>query len=106
MKQCKSCPWKRSTVASRDIPGGYDRAKHEALRNTIANGVGVPTIGCVRMMACHDTPVGRERPCTGWVANQLGPGNNLPLRMLARDGRFSALELDGEQWEHFEETLR
>jgi len=39
------------------------------------------------------------------VANQLGPGNNIALRMLARDGRFSKLETVGEQHETFEGTL-
>ena len=104
MKQCKACPWKRSTVAARDIPGGYCRNKHANLRNTIAEpGRFVP--GPMRMMACHETPVGRESACVGWVAHQLGPGNNIGLRLLARDGRFNGIELDGEQCETFEETL-
>ena len=57
-------------------------------------------------MACHETPVGAELPCVGWLAHQLGPGNNLPLRFAARQGQISTdFELDGEQHETFEETL-
>lgn len=106
MKQCKACPWKRSTVPERDIPGGYSRAKHEALRCTVAEPGEVRLGAELRIMACHETPVGRERACVGWVANQLGPGNNIGLRMLALDGRFRDMELVGEQCETLEETIR
>lgn len=59
------------------------------------------------MMACHESLVGAERPCVGWVANQLGPGNNIMLRLRALDDRaFNKIELDGKQWDTFEETLR
>jgi len=101
MKQCKACPWKVSTVPERDIPNGYCATKHAKLRRTIARDPA--HVG--HAMACHETPVGRERPCVGWVVNQLGPGNNIILRLLARDGRFNAMELDGEQHETFEDTL-
>jgi hypothetical protein len=57
------------------------------------------------MMACHEYAVGRERPCVGWVAHQLGPGNNMQLRFQARGGRFKNYELDGEQHQTFEATL-
>jgi Family of unknown function (DUF6283) len=104
MKQCKACPWKRSTVPERDIPGGYERTKHEALTCTLAKP-GELNFGPLRVMACHETPIGRERPCVGWVAHQLGEGNNMALRWLARDGRFRDLQLDGEQCESLAETL-
>lgn len=105
MKQCKACPWKRSTVPARDIPNGYSRKKHKALKCTVATP-GEPCAGPLKMMACHETPVGRERPCVGWVANQLGPGNNIALRMTALDGRFRDYETVGEQCETLEETVR
>lgn len=102
MNQCKACPWKKSTKPERDIPGGYSEKKHRDLSCTLAEP------GMLRsgpMMACHETPVGKERPCVGWVANQLGAGNNLGLRILALDGRFQGLKLDGPQHERFEDTL-
>ncbi len=104
MKQCAKCPWKVSTDPN-EIPNGYCRRKHADLRSTIAKPGELVMSGSIRMMACHETDVGRERPCVGWVAHQLGPGNNIALRMLARDGRFKHLQLDGEQHETFEQTL-
>lgn len=58
------------------------------------------------MMACHETQEGEERPCVGWLHNQLGEGNNIALRMRARDGRFCELVLDGAQHASFQATLR
>ncbi|MBV8720990.1 MAG: hypothetical protein JO277_02500 [Candidatus Eremiobacteraeota bacterium] len=49
---------------------------------------------------------GKELPCVGWLAHQLGPGNNIALRMRAiADPRLYAFELDGEQHTRFEDTL-
>lgn len=104
MNQCKACPWKKSTKPERDIPGGYSEEKHQDLSCTIAEP-GTFRPGPTSMMACHETPVGKERPCVGWVMHQLGPGNNLGLRMLAMDGRFRDMKLDGPQHERFEDTL-
>ena len=57
-------------------------------------------------MACHETPLGWELPCVGWLAYQLGPGNNLALRLAVIQGRVSAdVETVGEQRERFEDTL-
>lgn len=105
--QCKACPWKVSTVPGRDIPNGYCRAKHAALQSTIAKPGDVRGIfgGSLHMMACHESPVGAEKPCVGWLSNQLGPGNNLALRILASDGRFAHMKLDGDQHETLEDTL-
>jgi hypothetical protein len=103
-KQCKKCPWKTSTDPN-NIPNGYDTAKHCALKSTIAepgslHGDGLP------IMACHETPIGRELPCVGWLDNQLGPGNNIGLRMAILlhkiDGNVQTV---GEQHERFEDTL-
>jgi hypothetical protein len=96
-RQCKDCPWKVATNPH-DIPNGYCERKHRALESTIANP-GIPNvIGSVRVMACHETPVGRELPCVGWMAQQLGPGNNIALRVAVADGVLDAnFELDGEQ---------
>lgn len=105
LKQCKACPWKKSTVASKDIPDGYCDTKHRNLRSTIATPAELIT-GPIRAFACHETPVGREKPCAGWAANQLGPGNNLALRWRARsDPDLQDIRLDGKQHETFEDTL-
>ena len=102
--QCAKCPW-RKDVDPRDIPNGYCEKKHANLRNTIANPGLFLLGGALRMMACHESKLGKEKPCVGWLANQLGPGNNIGLRLAARDGRFGEFELVGEQHEHFEDTL-
>jgi len=59
------------------------------------------------MMACHESNTeGGEKPCVGWLAHQLGPGNNIPLRMAASSGRIDTdFELVGDQHENFDDTL-
>lgn len=106
-KQCEACPWKRSTRPERDIPGGYCAAKHAALKSTIARPGDVSEVGAsgIRMMACHEFPVGSEQPCVGWTIHQLNEGNNLALRFLARDGRFSGYRTVGAQHRRLEDTL-
>jgi hypothetical protein len=104
-KQCAKCPW-RVDVDPHDIPNGYCEIKHAALRGTIADPGSVRLGGGLRMMACHESKPGKEIACAGWLANQLGPGNNIGLRMAVITGRVSAnFELVGEQHEHFEDTL-
>jgi hypothetical protein len=50
------------------------------------------------MMACHETPVGREKPCVGWLHNQLTDGDNIVLRYLVVLKRISAdFVIDGPQ---------
>jgi hypothetical protein len=106
-KQCRKCPWKISTDP-REIPNGYCEAKHANLKRTIANPGDLRGIGggTLRMMACHEFPEGAEKPCVGWLAHQLGPGNNIALRLAAARGQIDTdFELDGEQHETFEDTL-
>jgi len=103
MNQCDKCPW-RIDVDPHDIPNGYCEVKHKALESTIAKP-GALNLGAVSMMACHDSPVGKERPCVGWLANQLGPGNNIGLRLWASKNLKGPLNLVGEQHETFEDTL-
>jgi hypothetical protein len=103
-RQCEKCPWKQSTNP-REIPFGYSEAGHRALARTIYDGT-QPIAGPLRIMACHDYSVGAEQPCVGWLAHQLGPGNNLPLRWAVRLGRISAdVETVGPQHPTFEATL-
>ncbi len=107
-RQCKGCPW-RVDVDPRDIPGGYCEEKHAALKGTVAapGDVGVLKLPRVlRVMACHETKVGKEVPCAGWLANQMGPGNNIALRLAVATGAVSGdIELVDEQHERFEDTL-
>ena len=106
-RQCEKCPWKVSTDPY-DIPNGYCPSKHASLDSTIAEPASLHSLGGggLRMMACHETIEGKELPCVGWLAHQLGPGNNIALRMAAMTGQIdTSFELDGEQHERFEDTL-
>ena len=96
-RQCRSCPWRIGTDPGTDIPDGYDRELHKSLRD--CNG------DTGRMMACHKSPVGDEFACVGWLHHELGPGNNIALRLRAMNADLGPLELQGEQHETFEETL-
>ena len=101
-KQCSKCPWKTSTNPH-DIPNGYCETKHKNLDVTIQEGP-MSLIGQRHAMACHET---ENEYCIGWVFNQLGPGNNLGLRMQASSGSLGVadMELVGDQHESFEDTL-
>ena len=103
-KQCAKCPW-RKDVDPYDIPNGYCARKHAALDRTIAEP-GAPNFELAAMMACHEYPVGHEKPCVGWLAHQLGEGNNLALRLAVIHGKVDAdIETIGPQHETFEDTL-
>ncbi|MFX5393147.1 hypothetical protein ABTD32_19290, partial [Acinetobacter baumannii] len=60
----------------------------------------------MHIFACHESPIGEEAHCVGWLINQLGPGSNLPLRinMLACEN-LDLVQLVGPQHERFEDTL-
>jgi len=103
--QCKACPWKTSTRPAEDIPGGYTDARHRALACTIATPGEYAPSANLRMMACHESSPGTEKPCVGWLVNQLGPGNNIPLRIQAMSGEFGSFRTDGPQHATFEDTL-
>ena len=96
-EQCSKCPWKVG-VDPYEIPHGYDREKHAKLNRTIASGT--QTLRGFRAMSCHEFTVDDERPCVGWLHNQLGSGNNLGLRLAVITGKIDGrYELDGEQHE-------
>jgi hypothetical protein len=100
-KQCKKCPW-RVDVDPHDIPDGYCEDKHRALKSTIAEE-GFFSLGPRKVMACHETA---DSHCIGWLVNQLGPGNNIGMRMQMMECENSSkIETVGEQHETFEETL-
>lgn len=103
-KQCPKCPW-RQDVDPHDIANGYCETKHRALESTIASPGDLSCLagGTIHVMACHET---RDAHCVGWLLNQLGPGNNIGLRLDAMScGNIREVELVGEQHETLEETL-
>lgn len=104
-KQCRHCPWRKDVVPDRDIPGGYCPTKHANLAGTIAEPGALNIGATLPMMACHETTGGNEEPCVGWLANQLGHGNNIALRLWAIRNLMQPLKLVGEQHERFEDTL-
>lgn len=103
--QCTTCPWKVKTVPDRDIPNGYNVKQHEALRRTIQTGLDSLFRSCGTAMACHYSKRGEEFVCAGWLYNQLGPGNNIRVRLAVATREMSVPEVDGDQHDSFEVTL-
>ena len=101
--QCDKCPW-RKDVDPNDIPNGYSAEKHCALKSTIAKpGDFTGLAGPLKVMACHET---EDAHCIGWLNNQLGPGNNIAMRMAMRNcENASKIKIVGEQHETFEDTI-
>jgi hypothetical protein len=103
LNQCAKCPWKVSTDPH-DIPDGYSEDQHRALSCTIAEPGSLQSTG--RAMSCHEHSPADETHCVGWVAHQLGPGNNIGLRMSIRNCENAQhIKLHGEQHQTFEATL-
>lgn len=105
IKQCKSCPWRVDCEPTKDIPNGYSVKLHEGLRKTIRSGLESLQGSCRTVMACHYSKPGEEIHCAGWLHNQLGPGNNIGVRMAVMAGRMPVPEVDGDQHETFDDTL-
>lgn len=98
--QCQKCPW-RVDVDPYDIPNGYDPQKHADLISTIAEPGSLVMTG--QAMACHETD---KAHCVGWLVNQLGPGNNIGLRIqMMTCENATKIRLRGEQHECFEDTV-
>lgn len=106
IRQCDKCPWKKGTDP-RTIPHGYSETLHAQLVSTIAAPGDLPVAGRpLRLMGCHEHPIGNEAICVGWLMNQIGPGNNIALRLAMRScENLGAVQLDGPQHERFEDTL-
>lgn len=101
-KQCAKCPWKVKTDPH-EIPNGYSVRLHRGLKKTIAEPGAI--CGTGRAMACHESKPGEESHCIGWLVNQLGPGNNIGLRLQMLNYDLKGVEVFGEQHERFEDTL-
>ena len=103
VRQCEKCPWKVSTDP-RKIPNGYSETLHRSLIATIATPE--DRLGNNHAMACHEHPGGEEAHCVGWLVHQLGPGNNIGLRLRIRSCENAhLLVVDGEQHIRFEDTF-
>jgi hypothetical protein len=108
-RQCAACPWKKSTDPRADIPG-YSEQQHRELAGTIAepDNIGQALAQMngkepMQVFTCHDT---KDAHCVGWLAHQLGPGNNIMLRMQMRDcENADRIRTVGEQHDRFEDTL-
>lgn len=103
-KQCAKCPW-RADCNPHEIPDGYSEEKHLRLGDTIAKDGDFSFLsgGPLRVMACHETD---DAHCVGWLMNQLGPGNNIALRMqMSECENLRDVKLAGEQHDTFEDTL-
>lgn len=98
--QCEKCPW-RKDVDPHDIPNGYCETKHRGLENTIARPGEI--LQQRPAMACHET---HDAHCIGWLVNQVGPGNNIALRLqMLSCNNAHGIRLRGDQHQTFEETL-
>ena len=102
-KQCEKCPWKVG-VDPHTIPNGYSEELHENLRDTIATDTSINNE--VKVMACHLSKKDHEMHCIGWLVNQIGVGNNIPMRIsLLTCTNADQIEVYGEQHPTFEDTL-
>lgn len=107
-KQCTKCPWKISTDPY-EIPNGYSHQAHLDLAKTIATDLDDTSKQLkalnepLKVMTCHETD---ESYCIGWLYNQLGEGNNVPLRIqMMLCSNINEIEIDGEQHQTFADTL-
>jgi hypothetical protein len=108
VKQCKTCPWRVGCKPEVDIPNGYSIELHESLEGTCQSGTAsLQSVfgGTQRVMACHYSKPGEETACAGWLHNQLGPGNNIAVRLGVATGSLPIPAVEGDQHETFEETL-
>ena len=102
--QCAKCPWRVDTDPY-DIPNGYSKKAHEALSGTIADPHN-PTFTPGPAMSCHEHNTEDQVFCVGWLAHQLGPGNNIAMRLQAvHIENIGELRLRGEQHTCFEDTI-
>jgi hypothetical protein len=105
LNQCAKCPWKVSTDPF-EIPDGYGVDLHASLANTIAEPGAYRPNKAMHIFACHESPLEQPAHCIGWLMNQLGPGNNIGLRLSMRNcENIQHVKLDGPQHACFEDTL-
>jgi hypothetical protein len=107
LRQCEHCPWRKATNPH-DIPNGYTEERHRNLKETIAADPMASLAAYLegremKIMACHEM---QDTHCVGWLNHQLGPGNNVQLRLHMRGcTNAKAIRLRGPQHLTFEDTL-
>lgn len=100
--QCKNCPFKVS-VDINTIPNGYDAKAHNNLLENSPKETDV-IVGQLNVMACHHSNDRDEMYCIGWLANALGEGNNIPMRIKAMSIKnISKIKTYGKQHKRFED---
>lgn len=103
VNQCAKCPW-RVDLDPHEIPNGYSETLHRDLSGTITEPGSLRHSG--RVMACHEHDAQDEVHCVGWIANQVGPGNNIPLRIrMMSCANAHHIRVHGDQHRSFEDTL-
>jgi len=105
-QQCKTCPWRKGSKCA-NIPK-YDLDLHQDLVETIADeGGNLSKLGQpVAIMGCHYSSDKKQIPCVGWLHNQIGDGNNIPLRIWFSDNYPNdSIKVDGEQKQNFQQTF-
>lgn len=102
-QQCSTCPWKLGSTVS-DIPN-YEESRHRGLDSTIADSL--DWSDRTTNMSCHYAKDGEPRYCIGWLSHQLGPGNNIGLRLqMLNCENIGDLVLDGPQVDSFDDTFK
>lgn len=102
--QCQKCPWIVG-VNPHDIPNEYSEEKHRNLEATICTEANLKDLekGEIKIMACHEK---HDTHCIGWLNNQIGIGNNIPMRMkMFFCDNADKIRLRGEQHQNFNDTL-
>lgn len=101
--QCRLCPWKKS-IDPATIPNGFDYGAHKNLIDHRPSE-GVFFVKEMHVMACHHSNDKDNMYCIGWLHNQLGEGNNIPLRIQMRNcENIGEIKVYGEQRENFEDV--
>lgn len=90
-------------MPERDIPG-YGVELHRGLSRTIAEPGDLRCSGIA--FTCHESGNDAPIPCAGWLHNQIGVGNNIPLRIAVACGKIDGnVKTVGPQHKRFEDTL-
>jgi len=77
--------------------------KHKNLEKTIAKNAELVYPTKISVMGCHEED---EEYCIGWLHNQLGSGNNIPLRIsMMGYSNVGDIKVYGDQHNTFEDTL-
>lgn len=66
VRPCAACPWRKDTHV-RDIPN-FKIELMERLVLTVPDAKGFGPDVSAPVFACHDSPVGQEKACAGWLA--------------------------------------